>query len=162
MSLAISGDTIAYLMGLGLSGDQMKGLIDRLQKDALELSPKLPASNEERERIRNESTYAERKRAGLERVWVYVMGVDHPDDQLVKVGISKHPNYRRETLQKERGLNLYVAHTEGPYSRSQAAEIERTAHAMLSETRERGEWFLCGVERAADVVRDCAIGASCE
>lgn len=63
MSLAISGDTIAYLMGLGLSGDQMKGLIDRLQKDALELSPKLPASNEERERIRNESTYAERKRA---------------------------------------------------------------------------------------------------
>lgn len=95
-----------------------------------------------------------------ERVWVYVMGVDHPDDNLVKVGISKHPNHRRETLEKERGLNLYVAHTEGPFTRSLASEIERQAHTMLAELRERGEWFLCGVERAADVVRDCAIGAT--
>lgn len=95
-----------------------------------------------------------------ERVWVYVMGVDHPDDELVKVGISKHPNYRRETLEKERGLNLYVAHTEGPYSRAEAAEIESNAHRMLAASRERGEWFLCGVEKAVETVATCAIGAS--
>lgn len=65
MSLALTGDTIAYLMGLGLNAEQMKGLIDRLQRDALSMAPPATASgiNEERERLRNESTYAERKRA---------------------------------------------------------------------------------------------------
>lgn len=65
MSLALSGDTIAYMMGLGLDAEQMKGLIDRLQRDAIALAPPSTSSgiNEERERLRNESTYAERKRA---------------------------------------------------------------------------------------------------
>jgi hypothetical protein len=90
-----------------------------------------------------------------EEVWVYVIGLDSPDDDLVKVGISKHPNYRRMTLEKERRLNLYVAHTEGPFSRSVAASIERRAHDALSPLRERGEWFLCGVQHATDVVYAC-------
>lgn len=65
MSLALSGDTVAYLMGLGLDAEQMKGLIDRLNRDALAMSPPAATNgvNEERERLRNESTYAERKRA---------------------------------------------------------------------------------------------------
>lgn len=74
MSLAISGDTIAYLMTLGLEPEQMKGLIDRLQRDAIALAPPstLNGVNEERERLRNESTYAERKRAkDRERMRLY-------------------------------------------------------------------------------------------
>jgi hypothetical protein len=64
MSLAISGDTFAYIMGLGLTPDQAKGLIDRLRADALAMTPPATSSgiNEEREHIRNASTYAERKR----------------------------------------------------------------------------------------------------
>jgi hypothetical protein len=65
VSLALSGDTIAYMMGLGLSAEQMKGLVDRLQRDATAMAPPATSNgiNEERERLRNESTYAERKRA---------------------------------------------------------------------------------------------------
>ena len=65
MSLALSGDTVAYLMGLGLDAEQMKGLIDRLHRDAAAVAPPTTSNgiNEERERLRNESTYAERKRA---------------------------------------------------------------------------------------------------
>lgn len=92
-------------------------------------------------------------------VWVYVIGVDHPDSDLVKVGISKHPNYRRLTLQNERGVDLYLAHTEGPFTRVAAAAVERNAHSHLAPEREKGEWFLCGVERAKSVVRACAVGA---
>jgi hypothetical protein len=64
MSLALSGDTVAYLMGLGLDAEQMKGLIDRLNRDALAMTPPSAVNgvNEERERLRNESTYQERKR----------------------------------------------------------------------------------------------------
>jgi hypothetical protein len=93
-----------------------------------------------------------------ESVWVYVIAVDHPGDVLVKVGISKHPRFRMSTLEKERGYNLYLAHTEGPFSRSDATAVERQAHHVLADERERGEWFLCGAERATEVVRLCANG----
>lgn len=96
--------------------------------------------------------------AGEERVWVYVIGVDHPGDVLVKVGVSKHPNFRLSTLEKERGYNLYLAHTEGPFSRPDAMRVERKAHEELVAHREVGEWFLCGADRAIDVVRSCATG----
>lgn len=91
-----------------------------------------------------------------EKVWVYVFAVDHPDDFLVKVGISKHPNYRMLTLEKERGFNLYVAHTEGPFTRQGAVAVERRAHEVLAAQRETGEWFLCGADRAIEVVQACA------
>lgn len=97
----------------------------------------------------------------VERVWVYVMGVDHADDDaLVKVGISKHPNYRLLTLAKERGLNLYLAHTEGPFSRARATEIESAAHQLLEADRERGEWFTCGAPKAIEVVKSYVNGVS--
>jgi hypothetical protein len=94
-----------------------------------------------------------------EAVWVYVIGVDHPGDDLVKVGISKHPNFRLLTLESERGYNLYLAHTEGPFTRLAAALIERQAHSALASERERGEWFLCGADRAIETVRSCAKAA---
>jgi len=100
--------------------------------------------------------HAERHPVNDDHVWVYVMAEDQKDSDLIKVGISKHPEYRRLTLEKERRLNLHIAHTEGPYTRPQALSIERIAHNMLSSHREHGEWFLCGAERAIDVVRTCA------
>lgn len=103
------------------------------------------------------ATWDEAPSAPLEeRVWVYVLAVDHPDDSLVKVGISKHPNYRCQTLEKERGLNLYVAHTVGPYSRGRALAIEQEAHRKLAITRQAGEWFVCGVEMAKEAVEAVA------
>lgn len=93
-----------------------------------------------------------------EKVYVYVIAVDHPGDVLVKVGISKHPNFRLNTLEKERGYNLYLAHLEGPFTRVLAATVERKAHDALSDQREKGEWFLCGARRAAQVVMACATG----
>lgn len=91
-----------------------------------------------------------------DQVWVYVIEVEHPGDTLVKVGISKHPHLRLATLEKERGYNLYLTHTEGPFSRTTARAVEAKAHGMLSSQREKGEWFLCGAERAVDVVQACA------
>jgi hypothetical protein len=65
MSIAITGETISYLMSLGLEPQQVAGIIDRFQRDAAAFAPPTSSSgiNEERERLRNESTYAERKRA---------------------------------------------------------------------------------------------------
>jgi hypothetical protein len=141
MSLAISGDTFAYIMSLGLTPEQAKGLLDRLAADALAMSPPSQLNGP---KLRNE-----------ERVWVYVMTEDGPEMPLVKVGISKHPNYRRIELEKQCAANLYVAHTEGPFSaRSEALEVERLAHEALASCRQHGEWFLVPEERAIEVVRN--------
>lgn len=89
-------------------------------------------------------------------VWVYVIAVDHPGDLLVRVGISQHPNHRMGVLSKERGYNLSLEHVEGPFSREVAFTIEQAAHVALAAQRERGEWFLCGAERAVRAVQAAA------
>lgn len=93
-----------------------------------------------------------------ERVWVYVIEVQHPGDVLVKVGISKHPELRLAALEKQRGYNLFLTHTEGPFSRRAARAFEAKAHDILASQREQGEWFLCGAERAVEVVQACVAG----
>ena len=89
-------------------------------------------------------------------VWVYVMAVDGPDEDLVKVGISKQPEWRKLELQKQRGLPLSIIHTVGPFLRPFALEVERRAHKRLSFLRERGEWFNGGATLAAGVIQVCA------
>lgn len=96
-----------------------------------------------------------RATANDERVWIYVIAVDHPDTDLSKVGVSQHPEHRRATLERERGWNLYLAHTEGPFSRSQAVAIERLAHQSLADIREKGEWFWCSADEAISTVKAC-------
>lgn len=147
--MSVVAAALRELIALGVSGEALIAAIERIEAAALieragakpmraqDISPQPPE----------------------ERVWVYVMGEDYPDSPLVKVGISKHPNHRLNTLAREQGRNLYIAHTEGPYSRSMAAEIERNAHALLVAHRERGEWFLCGVDEATARVRDVVMGA---
>ena len=124
----------------------------QLLDDGLELTAALIAADRF-ERTRAGARYVE---PADEKVWVYVMAVDDPGDRLIKVGISKHPNFRLHVLEKERGYDLYLAHTEGPFTRPSAARIERLAHEALRNDRERGEWFTCGVERAAKVVSSAA------
>lgn len=88
-----------------------------------------------------------------DRVWVYVMTEDGPEMPLVKVGISKHPNWRRSQLEKQEGANLYVAHTEGPFSRDVAFSVEQAAHRALAHCRQHGEWFLWPEERVIETVQ---------
>ncbi len=91
-----------------------------------------------------------------ENVWVYVMAVDNDEEERVKVGISKHPGYRRHELEKERGLPLTVVHKVGPYTRQHALDIERRSHKRLVHMHELGEWFFGGASMAATVVQICA------
>lgn len=92
-------------------------------------------------------------------VWVYVMAVDQPQVNYCKVGISKHPHFRRETLERERAVNLYIAHAVGPFMRAHATNIERQAHAALEARREIGEWFRCAAQEAIEAVNASAASA---
>lgn len=103
---------------------------------------------------------AERRRAKDDGVWVYVIAVDHPGAALTKVGISQHPQHRMATLERERGVNLYLAETFGPFSRKQAVEIERRAHRSLLDRQEMGEWFWCCAADAAEIVRTASAEAT--
>ncbi len=96
-----------------------------------------------------------RQRQNDERVWVYVMAEDNPMGELVKVGISQHPNHRMKTLEREWDRVLYLAHTEGPFRRSDAVAIERKAHEKLVDRREHGEWFHASAEEAVSVLQGC-------
>lgn len=137
----LSAKTLQLLFEMDASVDQKAALLSSILADE-------EAMTLQRPRARPPAPPAP-----AERVWVYVMGSDYPDDPLVKVGISKHPNHRMTTLERERpGANLYLAHTEGPFSRAAAAEIERQAHRRLAESCDRGEWFLCGEAAAIAAV----------
>lgn len=94
-----------------------------------------------------------RQRANDDKVWVYVIAVDHPGAELTKVGISQHPRARMATLERERGYSLYLAETFGPFSRRLATEIERSAHRQLLDRQEVGEWFWCCADDAVATVR---------
>lgn len=88
--------------------------------------------------------------------WVYVIEVDHPGaSPLTKVGISQHPERRRVQLEKQRGFNLHLARSFGPFLRRQALEIEKAAHFRLHARQESGEWFWCSSEDAIAVVQEC-------
>lgn len=83
--------------------------------------------------------------AEVRDVSVYVIHEDYPGSPLVKVGVSKHPDQRCLTLQREHERNLYVASVTRGYGRSDAMAIERRAHLMLAEWCVGGEWFDCGL-----------------
>jgi len=106
--------------------------------------------------IAAQATSERRDREPNENVWVYVMEVETPDDPLVKVGISKHPAWRKHELEKIRGLDLRIAHKAGPYFRPVALDIERRAHKRMAHMQESGEWFMTGSALAAAVVQICA------
>lgn len=57
----VSPETLKLIFELGIEPDKLVRLFQALDRDALSVAP--AATNEERERLRNESTYAERKRA---------------------------------------------------------------------------------------------------
>lgn len=134
MSLLL--DTLKALVAVGATPEQMLVVVEAME----------PAAGRGRQKPNDE------------RVWVYVMAEDYPDSDLVKVGISQHPNYRRLVLEKEEARNLYVAHTEGPFLRATAYDIEQRSHGCLEEFHSRGEWFVCGVDRAIEAIRD-SLGA---
>jgi hypothetical protein len=135
----VNAAALKKMRDLGLTLDQAIEIAEAWEEGSARPVPMLDAT-------------AERKRA-RDRVWVYVIAVDHPGGRLVKVGISQHPNFRLATLERERGHNLFLAHTEGPFSRAEAVAIERRAHKALWPEREIGEWFLCGSERATEAVK---------
>lgn len=100
-----------------------------------------------------------RKPQNNEAVWVYVMAVDHPNAApLVKIGISQHPETRLATLERDHRRNLFLAATFGPFSRSRALDIEKSAHFTLNDLNESGEWFWCPVSLAEDTIRRFAFG----
>ncbi len=88
-------------------------------------------------------------------VAVYVLGEAYPDSELVKVGISRHPEQRCATLQREKQRNLFIAHRTICYSRSEAFRIESLSHARLGNFALGGEWFSCGTKLAWDAIREC-------
>lgn len=82
-------------------------------------------------------------------VRVYVM-IDA--DNAVKVGISKHPHYRAETLSRERRGIVRLYWQSPPYERAAAYTLEQRTHAQLAPHRINGEWFSCAPESAVSAV----------
>jgi hypothetical protein len=75
-----------------------------------------------------------------EGYYVYFVTPEKEEDT-VKIGISKDPFRRRETLQigNSKALKLHLFF--GPYTRQTALEIERDIHTKLCSRLLRGEWF---------------------
>jgi hypothetical protein len=78
------------------------------------------------------------------------------EDGAVKVGRSGNPGIRAITLASDTRQAVQVAfHTE---LRADASAIENTAHKLLAEKRQHGEWFNVTIEEAtAAIARAIAI-----
>lgn len=75
---------------------------------------------------------------GAESGYVYIM--KDTTHSFLKIGFSKSPKYREQTLQGERPTIELVAKYKG------TMEDEKTVHRILARYRKRGEWFECPQE----------------
>lgn len=98
---------------------------------------------------------------GTPLMFVYVM----QSGDYTKVGISKHPRRRANSLRTANPTDVRIV---GMVRTKDAANIEKTAHTMLSNYRARGEWFklnpyfaLTVVEKLAEGEHDDDVVAAC-
>lgn len=75
--------------------------------------------------------------------YIYVM--KNQRNGFFKIGSSKNPEYREETLQAEEPEIVKISATPGP------KEIERQLHRLFSDKRLRGEWFRLTDEEAETI-----------
>lgn len=82
---------------------------------------------------------------------IYVMGCD--EDGLIKIGISKDPARRQESLNAAfpRNVNT-IWHFELP-TRDKAASLEALTHNHFADKRTTGEWFKMKPEEAITFLR---------
>lgn len=71
---------------------------------------------------------------------------------LVKVGFSTNAEQRMITLASQERTSVRLEHAE--FVPENARLVERVAHVLLREKRERGEWFDVSVDDAVEAVRE--------
>jgi hypothetical protein len=94
-------------------------------------------------------------------IHIYAIGTE--EQRAIKVGISRAPHARAETLQNERGIPLRVLVSTALPDRLSARAVEKMAHSLLAYARAGGEWFdvteteaLAAIEQAIEAVRNGA------
>lgn len=70
-----------------------------------------------------------------------------------KVGFASDARKRKSQMQTGNPDFVSIHFVTAAISKSEARQIERRAHQLLSGFRERGEWFRCGLLEAYDAVR---------
>lgn len=79
---------------------------------------------------------------------VYIM---ESDSGLVKIGISKNPLKRANTLENSSGNNIKLRHT---LDLDNAKAVEKAAHYILRAKRKNGEWFNVSTREAVRAISD--------
>jgi len=75
-----------------------------------------------------------------EGYYVYFITEDI-NEKAVKIGVSRDPFSRLDTLQTGSSRTLQLPLFFGPWSRKGAFDIEKDLHSRLDSKRIRGEWF---------------------
>jgi hypothetical protein len=85
----------------------------------------------------------------MNKEYVYVIG--RPDGP-VKVGISRYPYGRVNSLQTGCPFPLELLHAQPMRDRSHALQHERNFHEVYAEKRLSGEWFDIDAELAIECI----------
>lgn len=85
-------------------------------------------------------------------MFVYIL--QSLEDGYYKIGVSKNPTKRIETLQTGNPSTLKLIET---YQSDNARKIEKRLHRLYKYAKKEGEWFDLGVENEVDFIEKCEI-----
>lgn len=87
----------------------------------------------------------------VEKAWVYAAS----DGERIKVGHTNNPKLRAYHLGRDAKKPVKFVHLRGPTK--WAVEIENTAHWLLADHQDVGEWFKVDAATAADAIRRAGV-----